>query len=718
MDRTDGAALTGIDPGLAEGAQPALLDLDPNISLEFLEKASALSGKTAPVHVPREQLILVHNAELKKLGGNNKGPRPVKKISLSLAYPPSTKPVLSLEKLYLKDLLVETHHEGKVLVLRTITEHYPGAGVVAIVEDETGDANKLAIYNQDEASTLSVLPEGSVVAVKEPYYQFNGDGDFMICVDHPSDIVLLDDRHPLRDDAAIASVLGKRARIHLSLKCYDDAIADALASRNGSKNDWKSYLVAAKSCYQLQRFEESLQHLESGLEKSPSKTVLQTERDRCLARCLEAEEGNFNFRALSAAVNRRNIHLDIASFLRKTEVRDSAIHGRGLFATRDIEVGELISCEKAVCLPNEYNVKHNGAALYVNLVEACSSNPSLHREVLQLHSGSYKPSSKNSSSDNGRLLDIVDGAPVVDVYLLEAIRRANCFMGPHDSSAAARPDWSMERDGMARGMWPRAARANHACWPNSSRAFLGDLLLSVATEPIRAGDEITHVYLPPRALPEARAQQFLASWGFACGCRLCAAEAKSPAAQHAKRREILEEISAVIRKQEDKDNMKKRTANSKNALVPPPPHSVLRTVEKLTRKLEELHEEGVYGPLPRLALVWPTMWLLTAYHATRNHAKTLKWAAQVLRNFGFLQAATGEEWNVFDQEPVGIATFEAAKALRHARDANMALGRAEQARRCDGAAKLTWRILVGFEPEAEVQTSDWIGDEYKGAADG
>lgn len=89
------------------------------------------------------------------------------------------------------------HHEDKVLVLRTITEHYPGAGIVAIVEDETGDADKLAIYNQNEASILSALPEGSIVAIKEPYYQFNGDGDFMICVDHPSDIVLLDNGHSL-----------------------------------------------------------------------------------------------------------------------------------------------------------------------------------------------------------------------------------------------------------------------------------------------------------------------------------------------------------------------------------------------------------------------------------------------------------------------------------------------------------------------------------------
>lgn len=94
-------------------------------------------------------------------------------------------------------MLVEMHHEDKLLVLRTITEPYPGVGAIAIVEDETGDAHKLAIYNQTDASILSAPPEGSILAIKEPYLQFNGDEDFMICVDHPSDILLLDSDNPI-----------------------------------------------------------------------------------------------------------------------------------------------------------------------------------------------------------------------------------------------------------------------------------------------------------------------------------------------------------------------------------------------------------------------------------------------------------------------------------------------------------------------------------------
>lgn len=100
----------------------------------------------------------------------------------------------------LDELLVENHHEDKYLVLRTIVQPYPGAGTITVVEDQHGSVDKMALYNQGNSTILQSIPEGSVVLVKEPYYRFSGDNDFMLCVDHPSDIVLL---RPGPDDALI-----------------------------------------------------------------------------------------------------------------------------------------------------------------------------------------------------------------------------------------------------------------------------------------------------------------------------------------------------------------------------------------------------------------------------------------------------------------------------------------------------------------------------------
>lgn len=86
---------------------------------------------------------------------------------------------------------MENHHEDKYLVLRTIVQPYPGAGTITIVEDQYGSVDKMALYNQGNSTILQSIPKGSVVLVKEPYYRFSGDNDFMLCIDHPSDIVLL-----------------------------------------------------------------------------------------------------------------------------------------------------------------------------------------------------------------------------------------------------------------------------------------------------------------------------------------------------------------------------------------------------------------------------------------------------------------------------------------------------------------------------------------------
>ena len=62
-------------------------------------------------------------------------------------------------------------------MVKAITQPYRGAGSFSICEDEHENAVKVAIYNHSDISILSNLPEGCIVAVKEPYYQQSGDGD-------------------------------------------------------------------------------------------------------------------------------------------------------------------------------------------------------------------------------------------------------------------------------------------------------------------------------------------------------------------------------------------------------------------------------------------------------------------------------------------------------------------------------------------------------------
>jgi hypothetical protein len=96
--------------------------------------------------------------------------------------------------------------------LRVISPPYVGAGAISLVEDQFNNTDKLAVYNHGDSSILSAVPEGCVVAVKEPYYKQTGeDSDYMICVDHPSDVILLRFTDPLLPESMRLGPLLKSA---------------------------------------------------------------------------------------------------------------------------------------------------------------------------------------------------------------------------------------------------------------------------------------------------------------------------------------------------------------------------------------------------------------------------------------------------------------------------------------------------------------------------
>lgn len=102
------------------------------------------------------------------------------------------------------ELKIETHHRGYFITAKTITPPYESTESVTIIEEENGNVAKLVLGFQDESSDGrgSSLPINSTVAVKEPYCKFNGEGDYVIRVDHPSDIAVL-----RGDDPAVSLIM-------------------------------------------------------------------------------------------------------------------------------------------------------------------------------------------------------------------------------------------------------------------------------------------------------------------------------------------------------------------------------------------------------------------------------------------------------------------------------------------------------------------------------
>lgn len=116
-------------------------------------------------------------------------------------YRPCYLPLAQLKKIFLKDLRYGTHHRGSFLLLRVFCQPYRRSAVMAAVEDETGDVDRVTLFHTKEAlRAFEVVPEGTVVTVKEPFYRMEEDGRYVLRVDHPSDMVVLDQHHKLRPE--------------------------------------------------------------------------------------------------------------------------------------------------------------------------------------------------------------------------------------------------------------------------------------------------------------------------------------------------------------------------------------------------------------------------------------------------------------------------------------------------------------------------------------
>ena len=263
-------------------------------------------------------------------------------------------------------------------------------------------------------------------------------------------------------------------------------------------------------------------------------------------------------------------------------------------------------------------------------------------------------------------------------FLVESIRLKNCFSSPRLTRDLLKKHLTDEDSDLSTGLWTHSAYINHSCVPNCNRSFIGDMMILRATHDISAGTEITHQYMAPDPPYKGRQDSFRANWDFECDCLLCSTEKLSPDFKHKQRWDTVNKIKADVLKWSSASKI---------------PDATIRYVERLTKKLDELHEAEVYKDIPRLFLVHPTIWLAEAYRSLRNPAKTIKYALEILRNFGFMNPV--REGKLQLDYSRAITNRESLNALLYAAEAYQVIGKVELSKQCDREARKMFLILSG-----------------------
>ncbi|KAJ5610508.1 TPR domain protein [Penicillium lagena] len=545
-----------------------------------LQNAQHFKGQRPKQKQSRDELIT--EFMLRQTSSKNMTPDihefTIRSSFLPPAYVPSIAPFRELNKVMVKDLVLETHHRGSYLLLRTVTPADRMTAILAIVEDEEGNVLVLQLYNQDPSlAAEDILNEGRVLLVKEPYLKVMADGGYGIRIDHLSDIkfvpgydrlvppswrkrpgkmeILRMSAHdwrvvgndffnksgyqsavdcyskaleyfPLEDEAFTIKL--NRALAFLKLDQFDDALCDI----PDPKMSEKALFCKAQALCRLRRYRECCDVFRIICQKYPGNSAASKEFTRAIKRLAEQANGRYPFKQLQLeAAKLRPPHLDRATYIGPVSVRSTNAHGRGLFTTKAVKAGDILLCEKAFAHSFVDHIGFTRSAVIL-------INPETNRVTLggqaELITLIVQKLYKNASlipvvtdlhrgSYNSLEVCEVDDAPVVDTFLIERIVSLNgfgCPVSSRKSHISLMTNQKVEEKFDSCGLWPMASHINHSCCSNCRRSFIGDMMIIRATQDLEPNTEIVFWYTPPfEDNPDK--QPDLEHWGFKCSCAIC-----------------------------------------------------------------------------------------------------------------------------------------------------------------------------------------------------
>ncbi|KAI5207875.1 SET domain-containing protein [Aureobasidium subglaciale] len=587
---------------------------------------------------------------------------------------------------------------GAVIIVRAVESPLQlGAlfPIMNVVEDVTSDVGHMEVFFPTTSPPLAILKQGTVLAIKEPLCAMN-HGRKVIRVIQPSNVVVLEPKHNMypkvfrdasvpsnsrisRTEGDTASDRGEyteaidwyvyslssrtythglgqlskdesvgdlrqalyygRANAAMHAGQFELALEDAVLSISDESkpDDQKALYLAGSAAYQLRQFMLAEDFFQRVLSICPAHIKGSKYLHKTRARLREESIGAYDFTAML----KQQTLADHASFINKTEIRESTDRGRGVFARDDISCGELIFCEKAFAIshpsttpPSIPNLVQNNnyyggcgkavAALWLRTVQKLFANPALAPELLTLYGG--------SSYTNGFAALSVDGNIVIDVFQVLQIIDHNVygFEAGHAQEPYGTNQHSSNEERESAGLYQHASYVNHGCINNSSRSMTGDMMIVRANQDIRKGTEITTSYLTPNIGEPGRSAELKRTWFFDCDCSLCAREM----ACQVDWKPIFDEVRSHRLRKDEYD--------------PAQLQETIRRAQDMAAKLAEYYPENLFGvpKMPRIALRELQGVLMFANERLGCYDESREHALGIVRESGYDISSQGSQIQV------------------------------------------------------------------------
>lgn len=481
---------------------------------------------------------------------------------------------------------------GRVLFARTLTRSFRINAVQLLLGDDEGSVLRCGLYNGPPPGpdSFDSLPEGTPLALMEPYVKDSLSGRITLRCDHPQCVVVFKDEDvweqvmedPRRfvslgvGSAAAAAVragltsralrqrgneLFQRGDVAGAVDFYegaaraagDDASARALGLSNGAlcalkRRRWEAAERLArealeadpthvKSLYRLVvslmwlgRWDEA-DTLSTGLDPAvpANERVLGT-----LETARRERKGVYNIAEIRSSKGASEDALPHANFVNPSvEEFQTADRGLGLRATDSIQEGDLVLADYALAVSRaQSGTITMTAGRSVDSMSQSVLLPLVLREAAghpSIVDRLHRLAAGHHTAD-----PLPDQPGAYDLVRIDAALRQNWFGAGEVPDAPPALDKRSSDDQSltsGTGVWLEAAKINHSCAPNCEYGSFGAMLLVLASRPITAGEELTVPYRgigPQLDLKARRTAMKEFGDGFHCVCQRCVAVESSP----------------------------------------------------------------------------------------------------------------------------------------------------------------------------------------------
>ncbi|RHZ40933.1 hypothetical protein DYB31_007215 [Aphanomyces astaci] len=456
----------------------------------------------------------------------------------------STAPVTSLAKV---DSITTLRHgvinRGTILWCKVAAPVMRIVGVLALVEDGSGQLFQIGMYNfvDSQASALDcqrLLPEGTLLGVKEPYVKTFASGFMGLRTDHPSNIVVKrpnEQMHATVPPTAASSIEGLKAQGNAHFQAGDIIAAESCYSAalkqttEAASPDMTVALLNNRAMCSLKRcaFVEALEDATKALSLVPTNAKSLFRRALALTGLRRHEESHailmllprskdvMTWRDVVARRVAESIHghfkpIDVMGgtivedYIGPVEVKMTRGKGRGLFLTQPVRRGDLLLVEKAYA--TSLAILNEKKEVVIPTID-WSTMRGYSREKESLAEAVLKKSQERRI-DLARLCCLYDGVapnttiPPMSLFRTDELlpwipcepRNLTQIRGILSTNSFQAPK-AHDHEGVA--LYLVSSFMNHASTPNTEAQGFGvmkNLRVFVASKELDAGDELTTKY--------------------------------------------------------------------------------------------------------------------------------------------------------------------------------------------------------------------------------